>query len=172
MATYQSSIVSAEPIFLDPQRIAAQIMREVFPPAPPSKKVKVKAICCACGCGKPVRIVDGKPNRYLNHHRRIPKPRQFSERLNANTVEILRDAKAGRVQLYASRKASLSGVFWIFASAFVGTRELDDRRGEFARMKPYLLLSENRTTRQHWVFDVVRLPSSLAGEGGTYAATA
>jgi len=161
MATFQSTIVPAEPIFLDPKKIAAQIIREIFPPQP--CVTKIRPVCCACGCGKPVVIRDGKPNRYLNHQRRVEKRKPHSDWLNANAIEILQDAKAGRVQLYASRKASLSGVVWLFASAIAGVREADDRRVEFARVKRYLLLSEKRSTSRYWVFDVLELPSILAG---------
>ena len=156
MATFQSSILSAEPIFLDPRKIAAQIIRETFPPR--QRREKAKRICCACGCGKPVKIVGGKPNRYLNRHWKGQR-RHYSDQLNANALEVLRDAKTGRVQLYASRKPSLSGIHWVFASAVVGIREADDRRAEFARLKPYLLLSEERTTSRYWVFDVNYMPN-------------
>jgi hypothetical protein len=159
MATHQSSILSFEPIFLDPQQIAAQIIREVFPPCPIRKKPKL--ICCACGCGKPVAVIHGKPNRYLNHHRKTGKrSTHHSESLNANAIEILQDAKAGRIQLYASRNPSSSGVYWVFASAVVGIKDEDSRRAEFARLKPYLLLSEERTTSKNYVFDVVNFPAT------------
>jgi hypothetical protein len=155
MATFQSSIVSVEPIFLDPQQIAAQIIREVFPPCP--VREKPKPVYCACGCGNPVRMVDGKPNRYVsNHHLKLVRRRRSHPgKLNANAIEILRDAKAGRVQIYFSRKASRNPGFWALASAIPGIREPDDRRAEFERLKPYLLLSEERTTSKYYVFDVL-----------------
>ena len=164
MATCQSSILSTEPIFLDPRRIAAQIIHQVFPPC--SARPKVKPVCCACGCGKPVRKVNGKLNRYLNHHRRTEKRGPHSSQLNANAIEILQDAKAGRVQLYASRNPSPSGVCWVFASTIVGIREADFRRAEFARLKPYLLLSEERTTSKYYVFDVVNFPATALNWAG------
>jgi len=154
MASFQSSILSAEPIFLDPRAIAAEIIRQAFPPEPE----KPKRICCACGCGKPVRIINGKPNRYFSHHAlRVAKPRRPSTELNGNAIEILRDAAAGRVQLWASRKASRSGVSWLFAAPTVGLWDADEtRRVELGRLKPYLLVSEERSTKRYWVFNIVR----------------
>jgi hypothetical protein len=164
MATYQSSIVSAEPIFLDPKKIAAQIIREVFPQQKRPVK-RIKPIYCACGCGKPVRIVDGKPNRYVNHHEtRIVRRRRHYDRINPNTIEILRDAKAGQVQLYASRKSNPTAGTWVFASIALGLREADDRRVQFARIKPYVRLSDERTTSRYWVFDVDSVPTETQGE--------